>query len=48
MAVTREDPDLDLWHRRFGHIGVQGLRGLYGVVSDPDVPISVLRGYNSD
>ena len=48
MAATERDPDLDLWHRKFGHIGVQGLRGLHGVVSDLEAPISVPRGYNSD
>ena len=49
MAVAKGgDPDLDLWHRRFGHIGVQGLRGLYSVVSNLEVPILVLRGHNLD
>jgi hypothetical protein len=49
MAVAEGgDPDLDLWHRRFGHIGVQGLRGLYGAVSNLKAPITVLRGHNSD
>jgi hypothetical protein len=47
-ATEEESPNLDLWHRRFGHIGVQGLRGLYGAVSDLEAPISVPRGYNSD
>lgn len=42
------DPNLDLWHRRFGHIGVQGLRGLHNVVADLEHRISVPRGYNSD
>jgi hypothetical protein len=42
------DPDLDLWYRMFGHIGVQGLRGLHKVVSDLETPISVPRGHNSD
>jgi hypothetical protein len=41
-------PNLDLWHRRFGHIGVQGLRGLHGAVSDLGAPITVPRGHNSD
>ena len=49
MAVADgSDPDLDLWHRKFGHIGVQGLRGLHSVVSDLETPISVPRGHNSD
>ena len=47
-AADGGDPDLDLWHRRFGHIGVQGLRGLYGAVSDLEAPIPVPRGHNSD
>jgi transposase InsO family protein len=47
-AAEGGDPDLDLWHRRFGHIGVQGLRGLYGAVSDLEAPITVPRGHNSD
>jgi hypothetical protein len=34
LAATERDPDLDLWHRTFDHIGVQGLRGLHSVVSD--------------
>src|SRR5438270_12303063 len=42
------DPNLDLWHRRFGHIGVQQLRGLSHVVSDLENPISIPWGYNSD
>lgn len=48
LAAAEGDPDIDLWHKRFGHIGVQGLRGLHRVVSDLDVPISVPRGHNSD
>jgi transposase InsO family protein len=48
MTATERDPSLDLWHRKFGHIGVQGLRGLHDVVSDLEAPISVPRGYNSD
>jgi hypothetical protein len=48
MAATERDPNLDLWHRNFGHIGVQGLRGLHSVVSDLEAPISIRRGYNSD
>ncbi len=49
MAVADNvDPNLDLWHKRFSYIGVQGLRGLHGVVSDLEAPIKVPRGYNSD
>ena len=47
-AAEGGDPDLDLWHRRFGHLGVQGLRGLHGAVSDLEAPITVPRGHNSD
>src|SRR5579862_5767371 len=46
--VDGRDPNLDLWHQRFGHIGVQQLRGLKHVVSDLDNPIPIPRGYNSD
>ena len=52
MAMTDDDndrdPNLDLWHQRFGHIGVQQLRGLKHVVSDLENPIPIPRGYNSD
>ena len=41
-------PDLDLLHRRFGHAGVQGLRGLHKVVTDLEEPIPIPRGYNLD
>jgi hypothetical protein len=48
MAAIEGNPDLDLWYKRFGHTGVQGLRGLHDVVSDLETPILVPRGYNSD
>ena len=54
LAAAKDDkeeagsPDLNLLHKRFGHAGVQGLRGLHKVVTDLPEPITVLRSYNSD
>jgi hypothetical protein len=42
-AATASDKWANDIHRRFGHIHVQGLRGLHKVVSDLSTPILVDR-----